>query len=1009
MREYIKKNWHVLLYFIFLFLTFFFVWLAGRSGEDYRFAERERMSFAEPWEYEFSDGTSGETGLPARLSTDGNPDGLTLKNTLPNVRDGMVFMYRSRHTDIKIYIDGKMVYDGLMTPEGALRDTPFPLAGNIWNEVVLREECSGKEIVIEHKGAVARYLRGPGDVFLGDRSSFFLELWTSKISTIIGSVVLLILAVILFVAWVILVVTTRGKYNEILCLSLFTVSIALWGFTESRCLQFVSGNMRRFTVLAFELLPLAPAPIALYFTCSKRKQTVRLAKIAALIPLAVWGFNNLLHFSGIADLAMTLSLTQHMIAFEVVFIGGIQVNDLLKDRRTNGADSGGIFWRVPLAGLAVMLPLVLFDIIKYMFADIYYADRADATCFGIIAYIIALACHSALRLMSENFKITAASEAKSQFLANMSHEIRTPLNAVLGFDELILRDAPNERIRDYAQSIQNAGGVLQDIINTILDLSKIESGRIEIADAPYNLVQLIDNAASIAAALAEKKNLYFTLEVDERLPEHLCGDEVHIRQILVNLLSNAVKYTYQGGVTFRVELFREADGNGLCQVRYTVKDTGVGIKQEDKKRLFEKFERLDSYVNRNTEGTGLGMNIVALLLEAMGSRVEIESVYRVGSEFSFLLEQQVLDNARVGIYEEEKRRIGVGDVKYESYIAPEAKILVVDDVRLNLEVAKGMLANLRVQVDEAESGEQAIEMAKECRYDVILMDHMMPKMDGITAAGKIRELGRDKEERYYYATVPIVALTANALSGMREMYLDAGMQDFVSKPVQGKTLEAVLRKWIPKEKIFENKKDETEEKAAVQTDWEISIAGLDIAAARMYFPREDMYRDTLRTFAAMLPENTAKIEASYRSEDLKEYTVTVHGLKSSAKIIGAMEISEMAGKLEEAGRQGDRKTVLADTPPLLALYRECGGAILANLGETKADARLFNEEELREVLLRLRQYAQDFDMGGLMQWEREMERTRVPEAYEERWREIKAAVQKVAFSDILDLLEKVLE
>lgn len=1009
MREYLKKNWHVMLYFGFLFLTFFFVGLAGRSRENYRFAERENLSFAEPWDYEFSDGTSGQTELPARLSTEGKPDALILKNTLPTVRDGMVFMYRSRHTDVRIYIAGEMVYDGLMTPEGQLRNTPFPLAGNVWNEVVLREEFSGREIVIEQNCAVERYLRGPGDVFLGDRATFFLELSTSKLSTIIGSGVLLILAVILFVAWVILVMTTRGKYNEILCLSLFTVSIALWGFTELRCLQFVSGNMRQFSVLAFELLPLAPVPIALYFTCGKRKQTVRLARIAAVIPLAVWVFNNLLHFAGILDLAQTLSLTQHMIAFEVLFIGGIQVNDILKDRRTDGADSGGIFWRVPLVGLAVMLPLVLFDIVKYMFADIYYADRADATCFGIIAYIIALACHSALRLMSENFKITAASQAKSQFLANMSHEIRTPLNAVLGFDELILRDAQSQKIIEYAQSIQNAGVVLQDIINTILDLSKIESGRIEIAEVPYNLVQLIDNAASIAEALAEKKNLYFQLEVDERLPEHLCGDEVHIRQILVNLLSNAVKYTYQGGVTFRVELFREADGNGLCQVRYTVKDTGVGIKQEDKKRLFEKFERLDSYVNRNTEGTGLGMNIVELLLKAMGSRVEIESVYRVGSEFSFILEQQVLDNDRVGVYEDEKLRIGVGETKYESYIAPEAKILVVDDVRLNLEVAKGLLANLRVQVDEAESGEQAIEMAKECRYDVILMDHMMPKMDGITAAGKIRELGRDKEERYYYATVPILALTANALSGMREMYLEAGMQDFISKPVQGKTLEAILRKWIPGEKIFENKKEDAEEKAAVQTDWEISIEGLDIAAARMYFPREDMYRDTLRTFAAMLPENTTKIEASYKSEDLREYTVTVHGLKSSAKIIGAVEISEMARKLEEAGREGNRKTVLADTPPLLALYRECGEAILANLGEDVADARMLTEEELRGRLLQLKQYAQDFDMGGLMQWEKETENNRVEEAYLESWKQIKAAVQNVAFSDILDILEKVLE
>lgn len=1004
MKEYWKKRWYVALYFIFLFLTFFFLGLAEKSGEDYRFVKREEIPFTQPWDYEFSDGTAGKTELPARLSVRDGADGLSLRNRLPDVQDGMVFIYRSRHADVKIYIDGEIVYDSRIMPDGEIADTVFPLPGNIWNEVEIGAECSGKEIVIEQKSPIERYLRGPGDVFLGERGTFFLNLWEAKLSTIIGSGVLLILAVILFVAWVILIATTRGKYSEILCLSLFTLSIALWGFTESRCLQFLSGNMRQYSILAFELLSLAPTPIALYFTCGKRKRTVELARIAAIIPLVVWGVNNLLHFTGILDLANTLIVTQLMAGFEVIFIGGIQANDLLQDRKTNGADSGGIFWRVPLVGLAIMLPMVLWDIIRYIFADIYYADRADATCFGIIAYIIALACHSALRLMSENFRITEASRAKSQFLANMSHEIRTPLNAVLGFDELILRDAQNEKIIEYAHSIQNAGVVLQDTINTILDLSKIESGRVEITDTPYNLVQLIDNVASITQALAEKKSLYFHLEIDERLPEHLCGDEVHIRQILVNLLNNAVKYTYKGGVAFRVELLQEADGNGLCRIRFVVKDTGIGIRKEDKERLFEKFERLDAYVNRNTEGTGLGMNIVEKLLDAMGSKIEFDSVYGEGSEFYFTLEQQMLDNSRIGVYEDEKRRIGVGEQKYESYIAPEARILVVDDVRLNLDVAKGLLENLRVQVDEAESGEQAIEMAKENRYDVILMDHMMPGMDGITAAGKIRELGGNKEEQYYYRTVPIIALTANALSGMREMYLEAGMQDFISKPVQGKTLETVLRKWIPKEKVSENVREY--EETAEQSDWEISIAGLDIAAARTFFPREDMYVDTLRTFAAMIPENSAKIEEYCRTGDLNNYTITVHALKSSAKIIGAMQISEMAKKLEEAGRAGRKTEIQADTPPLLALYRECGEAILANMGESSDEVHILTEGELREALEQLKQYAQDFDMGGLMQWEHEMTDSEVEEAYAKRWERIKAAVRNVSFSEILELAEK---
>ncbi len=1017
-RKVLKKKWNVAVYFIFLILTFFFMWLADQSGEQYQFKEYDQTPFAQPWSYEFSDGVSGETALPARLSYQGDADTLTLTNTLPDVWDGMVFIYRSRHSDVKIYIGGELVYDSMKSQEGEVKKGLFPLAGNIWNEVSLREEYSGQKIVIKSTCALRRYLRGPGDVYLGDRATFFLQLVESKASTIVGSGVLAILATILFVAWVILTVTTRKKYSEILCLALFTASMSLWGFTESRCLQFGMQNMRGHSVFAFEILPLIPVPIALYFTYGKRHQTVRLARVAAVIPLVIWALNNLAHFLGILDLAATLPLTQVMLIFEVLFIGVIQGHDLLLDRNSNGADSGGIFWRVPLVGLVIMVPFVLWDLRKYLLADLYFTDKADATCFGIIAYIIALACHSALRLASENFKIAAASEAKTQFLANMSHEIRTPLNAVLGFDELILRDAKDKKILDYAVSIQNAGVSLRDTINSILDFSKIESGRIEITSAPYHTVQLIDNVSSIASALAAKKNLYFRIEIDENLPAHMDGDEVHIRQVLVNLLTNAVKYTYEGGVIFRVQLADGPDEEGNCMVRYAVKDTGLGIKQEDRERLFEKFERLDPDVNRNTEGTGLGMSIVAKLLEAMGSKVELESVYHAGSEFYFYLTQKALGTEKVGIYEEAKTKADAQIPQYESFTAPDARVLVVDDVRMNLQVVCGLLEHLQMKIDTAESGEEAVALAQKYHYDVILMDHMMPGMDGITAARQIRGLGV-KTGDHYYETAPILALTANALSGMREMYLEAGMQDFISKPVRGRDLEAVLKKWLPADKIVPGGRQENENvtcqaedagNESVTGDWEVSIDGLNVEEAKAYFTQKEMYIDALGTFLAAIPATAEKIDTYGKTGAVQDYIVIVHGLKSSSRIIGAEQLSELARQSEQLAKSGAFVEAVEKTPQLLQLLSDVQSAIRGYLGNEPARPKqTLTKEELTESLLRLRDCARDFDMGGLLAWEKATADDGIPEEYQEVWNQVKEAVTNVAFSRLSEILDAFFE
>ncbi|MDE7478864.1 MAG: response regulator [Lachnospiraceae bacterium] len=388
-----------------------------------------------------------------------------------------------------------------------------------------------------------------------------------------------------------------------------------------------------------------------------------------------------------------------------------------------------------------------------------------------------------------------ASRAKSDFLARMSHEIRTPINSVLGMDEMILRESDASNIKKYAMNIKIYANALLGIINDILDTSKIESGKMEILPVEYEFDSLLNDVVNMISARAKDKDLHFNVNVDETLPNKMYGDDVRIRQVLLNLLTNAVKYTHEGSVSFTVSGRRTDDGIFIC---YEVKDTGIGIKEEDMPKLSESFERIEECRNRNIEGTGLGMNIVVNLLRLMGSELKVDSVYGKGTTFYFELPQRIVSDDPIGNFCDRAEKLGEEYQYTGLFKAPDAKILVVDDNDINRMVFTCMLSNTEMQVTEAESGMETLRLVAKEHFDLIFLDHMMPELDGVETLQQMKTM-----ENNLCKDTPVIILTANAVIGAKEQYLAEGFDDYLSKPIEPEKLEQMIRDRLPKEYVMD--------------------------------------------------------------------------------------------------------------------------------------------------------------------------------------------------------------
>ncbi|MCR5347822.1 MAG: response regulator [Fretibacterium sp.] len=621
----------------------------------------------------------------------------------------------------------------------------------------------------------------------------------------------------------------------------------------------------------------------------------------------------------------------------------------------------------------------------------------------------------------------SANSAKSTFLDNMSHEIRTPMNSILGMNEMILREEDRPEIREYAITIQRSGRILLSIINDILDFSKIQDNQMEISASPYDFSSLVNDMVSVGSEQARKKSLAFEVNIDKSIPRMLNGDEFHIRQVILNILGNAVKFTERGVITLSIG-YEKLD-NVLIVLKVSVSDTGVGIKEDEMEYIFKPFEHINRSRNMRFDGSGLGLSIVKSLLQLMGSDLEVQSTYHKGSTFSFDLPQAVTKWEPIGDYDRALSIANVHHSKYrEAFQAPDAKVLVVDDAEVNIIVFANLLKKTRIQIDTANSGPEMLQMVRMTHYDAIFLDHRMPGMDGVEAFHAMKDLPNNLN-----AETPVIAFTANAVLGARQMYLDEGFTDYLSKPVDTFRLEQILLSYLPSEKIKpvdqEEPSNQTEsqpagtgepvsEKAKAPATPEpepeqeepespyAHIPGIDYDAAVANCGAEETFVAALQIFYDTLDQKANEIEKYEKEKDIKNYTILVHALKSASRLVGALQLSADAKYLEDCGNAQNVEEIEAKTPDLLLRYRRYKEALAPIFGKNEDDSSLpeISTEDLHEMYSLIRGFAQDFDLDNIDKMLEEVKGFRIPDAEKETFNKIKDCVTAADWGTLEQLL-----
>lgn len=829
---------------------------------------------------------------------------IVFQNTITQDYAGLTMVFYSVESTVRVSLNDKVIYQYGVENQRMFGKSP----GSRINFVDLPDQIGDGYLRIELVSPYGNAAAILDNVTVLPRDIAILQLIESNLVKLLSCVVMLISAVVFLLLGVVCIRTNQKTYG-VFWLAALGVDAGIFYLIKTETLSIFYGEKAIYSMGQYLIIMLIPIFLLLHMQHNLEKNRPKLyMALFAVTTINVFA-QILLQVKNVYDLLGMVKYTE--ILFDIILVISMLLyaeEAVTFKKKTN--------WL--MVALCAML-LIGESASLYMPAVVQPNNNQDYSQYAMTIFLFSLVVYHTFHITRDYKReaeksaqlALAASEAKGKFLANMSHEIRTPINAVLGMDEMILRESRETKIREYAMDIFTAGQALLSIINDILDLSKIESGKMEIIPINYDVSSMIHDLSNMTELRAKKKDLQFHVDIDREIPCTLYGDDVRIRQVLTNILTNAVKYTQEGDIWLRINKIKKETGK--IMLHFEVEDTGSGIKEEDLPKLYAEFERIEENKNRNIEGTGLGMSITLQLLQMMGSRLEVESVYGKGSKFSFALEQNIVDDKPIGDFEKSIQRLAADFTYAAGFTAPDAEVLVVDDNAINRKVFQSLLHQTQVKITEAESGAKCLELTKQKRFNIIFLDHMMPEMDGIETLQRIKE---DSEN--LCGNIPVIALTANAISGAKEKYMESGFDDYLSKPIVSAKLEKMLRDFLPEE-LIKNKElaDDMQQPETTEAVPDLEqlpmVEGLDWNYAWMHLTDMDLLQNTVVSFYEQIPAAAEKLSACYQdictTGELQPYRIQVHTMKSLAASLGIIPLAGMAKILEDAARKEQQETI----------------------------------------------------------------------------------------------------
>ena len=804
-----KKILDLILGSILFVVIGFCFFLQIQSDDSYSFVSNEYYLMNNYWKLIDKDGRTKEIKLPTEYNAKDMNEVVIFRKMPKQINSGNYLLIRGFRQDFCVWIDGQVRKKYSDLSKRKLGRT----SASIFVLIPLYEEDGGKEIKITFISEYDEYRGVLNNIGIGTKVGIFTQIIRESGLYTFFAFILMLCGIGFIIIWCIFRAIFHRE-SGFGYLGLFNFLVTLWMIAQSQMRQFYAKDVVSLDFMAYILLFMIPIPLFMYLNYMQKYRYESIYMKLVAVNIAYIFLRFILQFFYIIDIMEGLGITFVLYGIAAVIV----IRNLMIDYRAGyGEEIKELIFGV--------VSLLFFMILELMHIQCNKSSNVgQMICIGLGIFTLLtgfLSIRQVVNAERRQMQAVQANNAKSNFLANMSHEIRTPMNAVMGISEILLQvNCLSQNVREYVEDIKSAGNNLLSIINDILDFSKIESGKMELVEHNYQMSSVIYDIQNMIQYKMKDSQVKLIVNVEPSLPNELYGDEVRLRQIVVNLLGNAVKYTREGTITLNITWQQQED---TAWIKIDVEDTGIGIRKEDLETLFDSFQRVDLKSNYNIVGSGLGLTICQQLCSLMGGDIGVKSEYGKGSIFTVVLPQRIVD-VKTLYGDEKNKKVSVPKTMcHVSFYAPMAHVLVVDDNELNIKVVQGLMKPYGMKKDTATSGEEAMEKIRKNMYHVIFLDHMMPKMDGIETLSTI------KKQIKNFST-PVIALTANAISGVREMYIEKGFQDYLSKPVNPEKLLEKLKMYIPPEYV-EGKVTREEclkEIRKRQPEFEVAIDNYDI-------------------------------------------------------------------------------------------------------------------------------------------------------------------------------------